>query len=159
MFIMLTVEQIVEIKQKLKTEMLRRGLNGNNTINFGSIEKYGKDNYDFEIEPSKDSQIIKEHGEKTINLLYRIEDQENIEYVQDNTHLPTEEELNKLSTYIDSIATESMTGNSSSCRGACTGLCFGSCIGTCNGCTGKCDTGCQGCSGTCGTGCATGSRY
>ena len=137
--------------------MLRRGLNGTQITNFGSLEKYGKDNYDFETEPIVDNHIIKEYGEKTINLLYRITDQENYEYVQDDSKIPSDENFNALNEYIDILATENMTGETTSCRGACTGLCSGSCIGGCNGCSGTCSGDCSGCSATCGSGCASGS--
>ena len=152
---MLTVEQIIEIKAKLKAEMLRRGLN-NSTSSFGSLSEYGGEEYDFSVEPAKNAHILQEHGQKTINILYRIEDQENCEYVKDDSKIPSDTNFKALNSYIDILATETMEDTSSACRGACSGLCYGSCIGNCNGCSGKCDTGCVGCVATCGTGCASG---
>lgn len=152
---MLTVEQIIEIKAKLKKEMLRRGLNNSNS-SFGSLSEFGGDKYDFTSNPLENSKIIQEHGEKTINILYRVEDNENCAYVKDEGRMPADNNFASLSSYIDNLATETMEDTYSSCRGACSGLCFGSCIGNCNGCSGKCDTGCVGCVGTCGTGCASG---
>lgn len=152
---MLTVEQIIEIKAKLKKEMQRRNLN-NYSGSFGSLGEYAGDEYDFNINPSHNARFVQEHGEKTINILYRVEDQDGCDYVKDDSKIPTDTNFSALDSYIDNLATESLEGYSSSCRGACSGLCFGSCIGNCYGCSGKCDTGCVGCAGTCGTGCASG---
>ena len=152
---MLTVDQILEIKAKLKKEMLRRGLN-NSTSSFGSLSEYGEDKYDFNVTPSPHARILQEHGEKTINILYRVEDQKGCDYVKDESKIPGDNNFGSLNSYIDNLATENMEGGSSSCRGACSGLCFGSCIGNCYGCSGKCDTGCVGCVATCGTGCESG---
>lgn len=154
---MLTVEQIIEIKKKLKAEMQRRNLNNYNA-SFGSLAEYADSKYDFTVTPSKQSHILKEHGEKTINLLYRIADQENCDYINDESKIPSDINFEALNSYIDNLAAENMEDMHSSCRGACTGLCYGSCIGNCNGCSGKCDTGCVGCVATCGTGCASGAR-
>lgn len=150
---MLTVEQIIEIKEKLKTEMTRRGLNGS-TSSFGSLKEFGGEDYDFVKTPTKDSKINQEYGEKTINLLYHITDNEVCNYVLDEGEIPSDVAFQSLSSYIDSLSEEAIEDTYTSCRGACTGLCFGSCIGMCNGCSGKCDTGCVGCVATCGTGCA-----
>lgn len=154
---MLTVEQIIEIKAKLKAELKRRNLN-DSTSSFGSVSEFAGEEYDFTTVPKKDSQILQEQGEKTINLLYRITDNEVCEYVQDEGKIPSDVNFSSLSSYIDNLATEKIEDTFSHCRGACTGLCFGSCIGMCNGCSGKCDTGCVGCVATCGTGCASGLR-
>ena len=151
---MLTAEEIKNIKSKIKTEMLRRSLD-NSQQNFGSLNKFGGSDYDFTIEPVKDSHILQEHGEKTINLLYEITDQENCDYAKKDSKIPTDDNFKALDTYVDNLSTETMEGTSSSCRGACSGLCFGSCIGGCNGCSGACDTGCTGCTASCGTGCAS----
>ena len=152
---MLTVEQIIEIKAKLKKEMLRRGLN-NSSSSFGSLSEYGGAAYDFNVTPSENSKILQEHGQKTINILYRIQDQKNCAYVKDESRMPADNNFATLNSYIDNLSTETMEDTFSSCRGACSGLCFGSCIGNCNGCSGRCDTGCTGCVATCGTGCESG---
>lgn len=153
---MLTVEQILEIKSKLKTEMLRRGLN-NSTASFGSLKEFAEDSYDFIDIPTEDSYLTKDQGEKTINILYRVEDQDGCDYVSEISKTPSDNNFKALNNYIDALSTEGMEEMHTSCRGACTGLCFGSCIGLCNGCSGKCDTGCVGCVATCGSGCAFGT--
>lgn len=153
---MLTVEQILEIKAKLKAEMLRRGLN-NSTASFGSLSEYAGSDYDFTNIPTENTHLTKDQGEKTINILYRVEDQKGCDYVIDDSRSPSDNNFEALNTYIDTLAAEDIEAMHTSCRGACSGLCFGSCIGLCNGCSGKCDTGCVGCVATCGTGCAFGA--
>ena len=156
---MITAEKVIELKAKIKAEMLRR--NGH-----GSLESYGGSSYDFTITPVKGELVKAEHGQKTVDLLLKIEDYGDLTLSKQHSKIPssfTEELL----TEIDRLAGETKTGLStekSSCRGDCTGLCVGSCIGKCNGCTGctaSCGTGCasgwkSGCTGSCNTNCTGG---
>ena len=176
---MLTAAQAIELKAKIKAEMLRR--NG-----FGSLAEYGTSSYDFTENPTKDELIMTEHGQKTVDLLLKIEDYGDLTLSEKGSLIPGSfSEV--LLTEVDRLATEEKTGESvetvkdlfpdrtaevSSCRGDCTGLCVGSCTGLCNGCTGctstcgtgcasgcntTCTGGCQGnCKGSCNTGCSTG---
>ncbi len=153
---MATGQEFINIKQKVKAEMNRRNLN-NSSTNYNSLAAYGGTSFDFSNAPVAGEVINSEIGEKTINLLYQVEDLENVEFVQQNNKLPSDTAVSGLSTYVDNLASESMLGDTSSCRGACSGLCAGSCIGGCNGCSGACNTGCMGCTATCGTGCASGA--
>lgn len=156
MGVKMTADQFNTIKAKVKAEMNRRCLAGldqtTTPIDFGSLRQFGSDNYDFPVVPAKGEPILAEQGEKVINLLYEIEDQQDVPFVA--TGVPLPESVDTLESYVDALKLESIEGNSSSCRGACSGLCFGSCINGCNGCSGQCNTGCQGCTATCGTGCA-----
>ena len=142
---MITAEKVIELKAKIKAEMLRR--NGH-----GSLEKYAGSSYDFTITPVKGELIKAEHGQKTVDLLLKIEDYGDLTLSEQYSKIPssfTEELL----TEIDRLASETKTGlltEKSSCRGDCTGLCVGSCIGQCNGCTS--------CTASCGTGCASGCK-
>ncbi|MGF6376844.1 hypothetical protein M2140_001922 [Clostridiales Family XIII bacterium PM5-7] len=151
----MTADEFKAIKQRVKAEMERRSLAGldqdEEPIDFGSLREFSEEEYDFVEVPEKGSRVLAEHGEKTINILYAVEDQE-ASFVRKGEPLPS---VNSLDDYLDLISSESIEGETSSCRGACSGLCFGSCIGGCNGCSGACDSGCQGCTATCGTACAS----
>lgn len=159
--------ELISIKAALKAEMLRR--NG-----FGSLAEFGGSAYDFAVAPGIGVKTKPEHGQKTIDLLLKIEDYGNLVLVRENDPIPSDFNVGLL-TEIQRLASEAKTGESaetvsklfpsrtaekSSCRGACTGLCVGSCHGNCNGCTGctaSCGTGCaSGCNTSCNTGCNTG---
>lgn len=132
------------LKTLTKSEMSRRK-------GYGSLEEYAGSNYDFGVDPAKDGVILADQGDKTVNLLLMIKDITGVNKTKAGDILPNPDGvLNAVKSY----ATETMEGETSSCRGACTGLCAGSCIGGCNGCSGKCDSGCQGCTASCGSGCA-----
>ena len=174
---MVTVEQVIQLKSKIQAEMRRR--NGR-----ASLEEFG--NLDFLNEPVKNELIMAEHGQKTIDLLLKIEDYGDLTLSERGILIPSDFTAELLDE-VDRLSTEQATGESestvanlfpdrtvevSSCRGDCTGLCVGSCHGQCNGCTGctascgtgcesgcntTCTGGCQGnCTGSCNTGCSTG---
>lgn len=140
---MITAEKVIELKAKIKAEMLRRD-------GHGSLATYGDSTYDFTTNPVIGELIKAEHGQKTVDLLLKIEDYGDLTLSDQHSVIPssfTEELLAE----VDRLARETKTGldtETSSCRGDCTGLCVGSCIGQCNGCTG--------CTASCGTGCASG---
>lgn len=142
-------ETIIGLKIVIGNEMGRRK-------GYGSLEEYSGTDYNFSTAPTKTGIIRAEQGEKTVNLLLMIKDITGVNKTQEGKILPNAEGIiNALMKY----TTETMEGETSSCRGACTGLCAGSCIGGCNGCSGKCDSGCQGCTASCGSGCAGSSMY
>jgi len=172
---MLTPAELIAIKNKVKAEMLRRN-------RYGSISYLGGIAYDFTVPPTSGGAILSEHGKKLIDPLLAIADYGDLTLVKKDDSVP-DYFSSEISAYVDRLASESMTGNSSSCRGACTGLCVGTCAtgcigctGTCNGCqgtcSGQCDTGCtnctgcfagcangcNGCTATCGAGCASSAR-
>ena len=140
---MITAEQVIELKAKIKAEMLRR--NGH-----GSLATYGDSTYDFTTNPVIGELIKAEHGQKTVDLLLKIEDYGDLTLSEQDSVIPSSFS-EELITEIERLANETKTGldtEISSCRGDCTGLCVASCIGFCNGCTG--------CTASCGTGCASG---
>ena len=168
------VNKVIELKGKVKNEMLRR--NG-----YGSVSNLGSDTYDYNVQPQVGEMILEEHGKKIIDPLLAITDHGDLSFVRKDDPIP--ESFNEeLIDYVDALSNEDMTGSSSSCRGACTGLCLGTCTTGCSGCSssctgcsgtcqGQCDTNCngcvgcstgcanscQGCSSTCGTGCTGGA--
>lgn len=158
---MVKAEDFKIVKDKVDIEMKKRCLNDmdqSSGVDFGSLRPVRAD-LDFQNPVEKGALIKKEHGDKTINLLYEIEDIEGLDYVVENGLLPSHEGYLNLESFLEKFSKETMEGDSSSCRGACTGLCFGSCIGGCNGCSDACTGDCSGCTATCGTGCANSSMY
>lgn len=158
---MVTAQQANTLHAKIKAEMLRR--NGH-----GSLTSYGGSGYNFTKAPTVGELVEVEHGDKTIDLLLKIEDFGDLILSEKHSQIPTDF-TTALSTEIDRLAKEAKTGLTtevSSCRGDCTGLCVGSCHGKCNGCTSctaSCGTGCaSGCNTTCTGGCqgnCTGTCY
>lgn len=139
----MTAAQVNELKAKIKAEMLRR--NGH-----GSLAAYGNASYDFKTTPVADDWIWTEQGQKTVDLILKIEDFGDLFFARKHENIP-EDFSTKLLTEIDRLSKEAKTGETtekSSCRGDCTGLCVASCISQCNGCSG--------CTASCGTGCASG---
>ena len=169
---MLTAEELVALKAKVKAEMARRSGNG-------SIAHLSGAEWDFENKPMKDGLILAEHGKKVIEPLLHVADHGDLKFVQQGEGIP-DSFSKELNSWVDSLANEPTEGSQSSCRSQCTGLCAGTCSTACSGCngcsgckdscTGQCDAkcvgctgcgsgcnnGCKGCSGTCGSGCASG---
>ena len=151
----ITAEKFNSIKARVKAEMSRR--NG-----YGSMASFSGSDYDFTVTPAKDGVILKEHGQKTVDLLRNINQSDGLEATD-----ITVQDLDKVEEVLSKYEQESMTGSSSSCGGACSGLCTTTCSGTCSGgCSGGCYTGCYGscsefcasCYTACGNGCS-GSCY
>lgn len=154
----MTVEEVKQLKALLKTELSRR--NG-----IGSVSEYATNAYDFAVQPAIGGKTLVEHGQKTVDLVLKIEDYGDLVKVTENAPIPASfspaliEEMRRLSTEARTGVTDKTSAytedsnkqvESSSCRGMCTGLCVGTCTGFCNGCTG--------CSASCGTGCASGCK-
>jgi len=145
----MTTSELNDMKKALKAELARRS-------GFGSMSKYAGSSYDFSVTPAKGGKILPEYGEKTVDLLLKIEDFKDLKLTKDGQVIPTAFST-AMTTEIARLAKEDFTGSTSeksSCRGDCSGLCVGTCIGQCNGCQ-SC-SGCSGCAASCGTGCASG---
>lgn len=150
--------ELVSLSAKIVAEAKRR--NG-----YGSLaEKYGIDSYKITATPSVGSVVSVTDGNKIIEPLINIKDYGDLKRVVKGELIP-DSFASELSSYVDTLAKESMTGSSTSCRGACTGLCVGTChtecsgcSSGCSGCSDTCNTSCQAtCTGTCGSGCASGA--
>ena len=145
---MLTIQQIAELKQAVKTEMARRSGNG-------SLASFSGADWEFTIQPESGGRVLAEHGKKVINPLLEVADIPGLLLVEGITPggetpsgagdpIPAAFDgalLDKVANY----GTEGMTASSSSCRGACSGLCAATCTSTCSGCRGS--SGSSGCSG------------
>ena len=134
-----TATDIINLKSIIKTEMGRR--NG-----YGDVSTFSSTAYDFVAVPTVNQAVLVEQGQKIIDIALKIKDIPNLKNVAKNDIVKA---LDIVNSNFVAYATETMTGSTSSCRGACTGLCLGSCTTGCTGCTG-----CAGCTGTC-TGCNT----
>lgn len=142
----MTAEQVIELKEKLKSELARR--NG-----LGSVEQYASKEYDFNQIPKEGQPITADQGKKIIDLLLQICDYKDLRYVVRGDTIPEAFDTELLD-LVDKLSKEEMTGEldeQSSCRGMCTGLCAGSCIKSCNGCSGCTGTSGGITSGTSGT--------
>jgi len=154
----MTVEEVKQLKNLLKAELSRR--NG-----IGSVSEFATSAYDFTVPPAIGSKVLVEHGQKTVDLVLKIEDFGDLTTVKENAPIPSSfspaliDEIRRLSAEPRTGVTDKTSSytedsnkriESSSCRGMCTGLCVGTCTGFCNGCTG--------CSASCGTGCASGCK-
>jgi hypothetical protein len=164
----MTAAQVIDLKAKIKAEMARRKYYGSLSTNGGynyavkdSAVNYASSTYDFTTTPSSGNAVLAEHGQKTVDLLLKIKDYGDLKKVVQNDPIPNSFDA-ALITYVNNLAKESITGSSSSCRGACTGLCVGTCASGCSGCSstnGSSDSigsYCSGCAATCGSGCTTG---
>lgn len=145
---MMTAEEFIKLKQKLKKELSRR--NGN-----GSVSEFADPKYDFNENdrPVSREVIMTEQGQKVIDLALKINDVGNLKNVEQGDLVSKDIEL--LDSTITKWSQESMTGSTSSCKTSCTGLCISSCSGGCTGCGGSCSYGCSGgCWGSCSSTCA-----
>ena len=115
----LSISDVNSLKTKVKAEMLRR-----NSRFSGSLAAYGAAGYDFSTTPSSGVKILTEHGSKTINLLLLVKDYPNVCNSSAGQKIPSGfTASNLIINGVNVLETESITGNTSSCRGACTGLC------------------------------------
>lgn len=145
---MITPEELIALRNKVETEMKRR-------CYYGSLTGFSGSDYTFTTTPKSGEGILVEHGEKVIEPLLQIKDYGDlsIDGIKKGEVIP-ESFDSSLSDLVDKYSKETLTGNSTSCRGACTGLCIGTCGSGCSGCTAACGGTCESsCSKTCGTSC------
>ena len=166
--------ELVTLKRRIKAEMQRRnGLGPSNRFwmpsqPFGSMTEFADSRYDFLHTPMRDAKIYSEYGEKTVDLLLKIRNYNDLQPTQEGVPIPTGFNSGLLQK-ARNLSSEGFTGEtvvtaaarraagemsvpvveSSSCAGACSGLCVGSCIGMSNGCLNTCTA-------ACGTSCAGG---
>lgn len=137
----LTAEELIEIKSKVKTEFARRNAGG---LNYGDVSGFSKNTYDFTDPPQNGIPIQNEYYQKIYDPLLNINDfrQDNELYEKNSVRPATKvddalEYVNKLST----VPMDTTEAVASGCRGACSGLCAGSCAGQCIGCSGTATSG------------------
>lgn len=137
----LTAEELIEIKSKVKTEFARRNAGG---LNYGDVSGFSKNTYDFADPPQNGIPIQNEYYQKIYDPLLNINDfrQDNELYEKNSVRPATKvddalEYVNKLST----VPMDTTEAIASGCRGACSGLCAGSCAGQCIGCSGTATSG------------------
>lgn len=138
------VSDFINLKKKIKDEVLRRKYEG-------SVEVYGGANYDFTITPSHGKGVELEHINKMVTPL---------KAVDPNGIYPEKlnggviEGVEVLDARVTLLQSKPMLGSDTGCQSSCTGLCSSSCQGSCtSGCSGSCTSGCSGCGGACSSGC------
>ena len=148
----LLVSDFINLKEKVKSEMLRR--NGN-----GSVVEYGSETYDYETVPAAGGLILREHPEKNLVPLRAVNPTGLPETISETVLL---DEIVVMETLIEALKAQPDAATSNNdCAGACTGMCVSICTGSCTGdCTGGCSTTCTGscsgsCTGSCVGGCST----
>lgn len=137
--------EFIELKAKVKEEMLRRKYKG-------TLVSYGSSAYDYTVQPTDGDVVLPEHVNKISEPLNAIND----------TGIPSKFESGDVITAIDALDTflekakqYSLTSSSTDCKSSCSGLCVTGCGTSCKGCSGTCTgscTGCSGCSGCSGCG-------
>lgn len=161
-FIMITPQEIIEIKNRLNAEMNRRKYHG-------SLVSYAGDEYQFEALTPIQTNINKDVYNKLVEPLNAVNSTFNTIAVSELRHIERNDYLDiqaKLTLYeSNTIETTNndcgancsglcITQCSTSCTG-CTGGCTGTCSGSCqNTCSGTCRGGCSGCGGSCGSSCS-----
>ena len=146
--------KIQTLRTRIKNEMNRRN-GGDANKGWGSLASYASSAYDVTT-PSTGDVIQVKHGKGIIDPLVAVKDFGDLANVEQGRIIPNSFNETDITTYVNTLENESMTGANSSCRSACSGLCVATCATTCNGCSGTCEGGCQtGCSTTCGTGCTS----
>mgnify|MGYP004453836539 CR=1 FL=1 len=168
-------DRLLTAKAALKKELLRRnGIGPDNRLwtpsaPFGSLTEFGSSKYDFTHTPTKDQKIYSEYGQKTVDLLLKIKDYEDLDPTVEGNPIPKgfndglidkvtalskeefsgETEATIAARKAAGESTANLKPEASSCKTMCSGMCVGSCIGFCNGCN-------KTCTSNCGTGCANG---
>lgn len=142
---LISPETFISLKEKVKSECLRREYEN-------SVAEYGSTAYDFNIIPSDKNLILKEHYQKIIIPLNKINTSDN-PYDDTIKHkVVIENELIKSEANVTLYAASPPVNQTSTdCSVSCAGLCYLTCS---SDCTGGCNTGCTGCRGCRGcTGC------
>ena len=149
---MITADELIQLREKVKNEIDRRcSFNGygRNLLN-PSLYEWGT-----EGQPVQGGMVYGSQGKTVVDSLLTIADIGNLRNVQPNEPIPDSFDNDTLSGIVDLLAEEGQHDENSSCRGACTGLCVGTCAGDCtSGCVSDCTGGCGStCTGTCGGDC------
>lgn len=134
----------INLKAKVKAEMLRRSYSG-------SVAAYGGTAYDYISPPTSDGPIRGEYLEKNLLPMQAVNG-DGLPYYPSVLDQAGQEAME---TKVAAWATRGITDRSATdCKSGCTGTCYSSCQTGCySGCS-SC-SGCSGCSG-CGSGCAGG---
>lgn len=145
------VSDFINLKDRVRTEMLRRSGNG-------SVVEYGGDAYEYINTPVVGGHVSKEHANKNLVPLQAVNPTGLPEEI---SFLAMRSEVEAMETLITALETQPdyATGNND-CAAACTGMCVTACVSgcstTCTGsCSGTCTGGCSGgCTSACGSGCS-----
>lgn len=168
-----SASDFIELKKKVKNEMLRRRYTG-------SLSSYGGEGYDFTVTPEAGKQITTEQANKIIEPMTAIS-YSGMAVQNPGDQAKAMDQLHAMLAIYESAPLEGAahccrvscsglcyTGCSAECTGGCEGDCgvncstgcLSSCVGSCSGvCQGGCVGGCGGCDGGCYTGCGASCLY
>lgn len=164
----MSAEEIIQLKARVKAELLRR--NG-----YNNISSYGGTAYDYQVQPGAGNPLRYEHISKIIEPLNAVNSDTvaqiygDIEQGQRPKALDgtTGDTINSFLTALE--GDRKVYYGSNHCKGQCSGLCVSTCNSGCSGCSGcgdscsySCSTKCTGtaagncggrCTGTCSGSC------
>lgn len=163
----MSAEEIIQLKARVKAELLRRD-------GYNNISGYGETAYDYQVQPGAGNPLRYEHISKIIEPLNAVNSDTvaqiygDIEQGQRPKALDgtTGDTINSFLTALE--GDRKIYNGTNHCKGQCSGLCVSGCTGNCTGCSGcgdscsySCSTECTGtaignCGGYC-TGLCTGS--
>lgn len=142
-----SASDFIELKSKVKAEMLRRCYTG-------SLKEYGSTTYDFSTKPQTGGQILTEQANKIIEPMNAINDSG---FAPQNIGDPAKA-MDQLYAKILTYSSAPLAGSGHYCNASCSGLCSTACSATCSGeCTGECGGNCTTSCGNSCTGSCTGS--
>ena len=142
----MSAEEIIQLKARVKAELLRR--NG-----YSNISGYGGTAYDYQVQPGSGNPLRYEHISKIIEPLNAVNSDTVAQIYGDIEQGQRPKALDgttgdTINSFLTALEGDRKTYNGTNhCKGQCSGLCV-------SGCTGNC-TGCQGCSDTCSYSCST----
>ena len=112
---MLSADEILNLKARIDTELVRRSYNG-------SLSNYANSDYNFEINPSSNNPIYMEQGQKIMEQILQINDIGDLYYedMKPNTMIPNSFDYEPIDKVLAKYEKETLSQNSTSCRGACT---------------------------------------
>lgn len=155
----ITASDYINLKNRVKNEMLRRKYTG-------SLVAYGGAAYDYSTQPTSNSPVLAEHQTKIATPINAIKT--SISAANRGATITSLSTINTILAAHEAQAYTAVSDCASSCSGLCSTACTNdcslgcsndctsSCSGSCTGtCTGSCSGGCSGCGGNCSGTCNT----
>lgn len=150
----MSAEEIIQLKARVKAELLRR--NG-----YNNISSYGGSDYDYQVQPGAGNPLRYEHISKIIEPLNAVNSDTVAQIYGDIEQGQRPKALDgttgdTINSFLTALEGDRKTYyGTNHCKGQCSGLCVSRCTGGCTGCSGCGDTCSYNCSNEC-TGTLTG---
>ena len=113
----MTAQELIALKTAVKTEMARRSGYGSLSTNggYGYADKnqsvnYSSSTYDFSATPTSGGSVLAEHGQKTIDLILKINEVGDLKPVTKGDGIPSDFNSGTIE-YVNDFASESITGS------------------------------------------------